>query len=88
MIIQLHEKIKNSTSQENSKEIPFWLKDCARHWHDGAVDNAAFGKGIQYMISSGLIQTNIQIKPTDSFGDIQTWVKSISWLEVRRSSIR
>ncbi len=75
--------LNQNTSQPNSQEIPFWIKDSARRWHDGTIDNTGFGKSIQYMVSSGLVKTDLQISPTDSLDHIPSWVKNVAgwWSE-------
>ena len=56
--IALANKLKQQLDQGNTTEIPFWVKDNARKWHDGTIDNAEFGKDIQYFIASGLVKVN------------------------------
>lgn len=73
--IALANKLKQELNQNTTLEIPFWVKDTARKWHDGTIDNAAFSKDIQYFISSGLVKTNGQVTPTLTFEHIPSWVK-------------
>jgi hypothetical protein len=76
--IALANKLKQQLDQDNTTEIPFWVKDTARKWHDGTVGNTEFSKDIQYFISSGLVKTSGQIKPTDTFDRIPSWVKQVT----------
>lgn len=78
--IALANKLKESLNNEssNSEKIPSWIKDDAKSWHDGTTDNAEFSKGIQYMISSGLVKVDWNVKPTDSFERIPLWVKHVA----------
>lgn len=74
--IALANKLKQQLDQ--SVQIPFWVKDTARKWDDGTIDNAAFSKDIQYFISSGLVKTSGQINPTDSFSHVPSWIKQVT----------
>lgn len=75
--IALANKLKEYLNGANSK-IPSWMKDDARNWHNGNMDNIGFSKGIQYMISNGLVQIDWTVKPTDSFEHIPSWVKHVA----------
>ncbi len=76
--IALANKLKEQIEQTATTQIPFWVKDTARKWHDGAVDNAAFGKDIQYLISSGLVKVGGQVTPNDAFDQIPSWQKKVA----------
>lgn len=76
--IALANKLKQQLEQNTTTQIPFWVKDNARKWHDGAIDNAAFSKDIQYFISSGLIKANGQVTPTSTFEHIPSWQKDVA----------
>lgn len=76
--IDLANKLKQQLDQSVTAEIPFWVKDAARKWHDGTIDNMAFGKNIQYFIASGLVKTNESLKPTDSFEHIPSWQRQVA----------
>ena len=76
--IALANKLKQQLDQGTTTQIPFWVKDTARKWHDGTIDNAAFSKDIQYFISSRLVKTNVQITPTETFEHIPSWVKQVT----------
>ncbi len=76
--IALANKLKQQMEQSNTTQIPFWVKDNARKWHDGTIDNAEFSKDIQYFISSGLIKTDEQVTPTTTFEHIPPWQKDVA----------
>lgn len=76
--IALANKLKQQLEQSATTQIPFWVKDNARKWHDGAIDNAEFSKDIQYFISSGLIKTDSQVTPTTTFEHIPSWQKDVA----------
>ena len=76
--IALANKLKQQIEQSATIQIPFWVKDTARKWHDGAIDNVAFGKDIQYLISSGLVKVHGQITPSSTFEYIPSWQKDVA----------
>ena len=75
--IALANKLKQQIEQTTTTQIPLWVKDTAQKWHDGTVDNAAFGKDIQYLISSGLVKASGQVTPTSTF-DVPSWQKKVA----------
>jgi hypothetical protein len=68
----------NGNTSSTSGQIPSWIKDDAKNWHDGTLDNMGFSKGLQYLISNGLVKINWNVKPTDFFEHIPSWVKHIA----------
>jgi len=67
-----------SLNQTNGTiQIPKWVKNNAKYWHDGSIDDLTFSQGIQYMIKHGIItipQTQSgQAKPGVT---IPAWVKN------------
>ena len=66
-----------SSSQPSAISIPSWVKNNAKYWHDGSIDDSTFAQGIQYMIKQGIIT----IPPTQSGQatpgvTIPAWVKN------------
>ena len=47
-----------STSQgeKESKEIPEWIKNNAKWWSEGLIDDDAFVQGIEFLVKEGIIQ--------------------------------
>ena len=45
-----------SQSENNSKEIPEWIKNNAVWWAEGAIDDNAFIQGIEFLVREGIIQ--------------------------------
>jgi hypothetical protein len=56
--------------------IPIWVKNNAKYWHDGAIDDSTFAQGIQYMIKQGIIT----IPPTQS-GQASPGVAIPAWVK-------
>jgi hypothetical protein len=57
--------------------IPSWVKNNAKYWHEGTIDDSTFAQGIQFMIKQGIIT----IPPTQSGQanpsvTIPAWVKN------------
>jgi len=76
--IALANKLKQQIEQSTTIQIPSWVKDTAQKWHDGAVDNVAFSKDIQYLITSGLVKTSGQVTPSSTFENIPSWQKKVA----------
>ncbi len=56
--------------------IPAWIKNNAKWWSDGTINDTDFVRGIQYMIDSGIIIVpHGQIGPPGS-RDIPAWIKN------------
>jgi len=58
-------------------KIPSWIKNNAKWWSDGQIDDNSFVQGIQYMINQGIMKI-----PTTSQGsgsgsnEIPSWIKN------------
>jgi len=69
--------VGSSSNPTSTIQIPKWVKNNAKYWHDGAIDDSTFAQGIQYMIKHGIIT----IPPTQSSQakpgvTIPAWVKN------------
>ena len=55
----IKEKIMNIPSTQSlgtgSNEIPKWIKNNAKWWADGKIDDDSFIQGIQFLIKEGII---------------------------------
>ena len=56
--------------------LPTWLKNNAKWWHSGTISDDDFAKGIQYMITNGIIQIPHTASGTSSSQQIPAWVKN------------
>jgi hypothetical protein len=57
-------------------EIPSWVKDIARYWHNGVTSDVNFADAIGYLIEVGKINApQVEAGSSDS-RDIPLWVKS------------
>ena len=67
----------NSSNQTGGAiQIPKWVKNNAKYWHEGTIDDPAFVQGIQYMIKQGIIT----IPPTKS-GQANPGVTIPAWVK-------
>jgi len=70
----------NSTSQNQSGQtivIPQWIRNDAKWWQQGQIDDSTFASGIQYLIKQGVIQLPPTASGQSSPGiQIPQWVKA------------
>ena len=62
--------------QQTEHQVPDWVKNNAGWWADGQIDDAAFSKGVQFLVKEEIIQIPNLPKATDSKKDIPIWVKN------------
>ncbi|SRR5579885_1533110 len=58
-------------------KIPAWVKNNAKFWYDGSIDDSTFASGIQYLIQQGIIK----IPPTQSSDQVSQNVKIPAWVK-------
>lgn len=66
----------NSNQTSGTIQIPKWVKNNAKYWHDGSIDDSTFAQGIQYMIKQGIVT----IPPTQS-GQAKPGVTIPAWVK-------
>jgi hypothetical protein len=60
--------------------IPSWIKNDAKWWSEGTIDDQTFVGGIQYMIKNGIIVVPSTVSSTSQSQQIPTWIKnSAGW---------
>lgn len=64
----------NQTNQ--TIQIPKWVRNNAKFWHEGSIDDTTFAQGIQYMIKQGII-----VIPTTQSGQTKPGVTIPSWVK-------
>jgi hypothetical protein len=72
-----YESPESSLSTSEIKPIPDWIKNNAKWWADGQIDDNVFVGGIQFLIKEGIIQ--IQETSQSINGDSQeipAWIKN------------
>ncbi|TLX95901.1 MAG: hypothetical protein E6K91_01455 [Thaumarchaeota archaeon] len=63
-------------SSTSDISIPNWIKNNAKWWSEGSIDDSEFVKGIQYLISSGVMQVPHDSFPSGTSQQIPSWIKS------------
>ncbi len=64
----------NANSQEPS--IPSWIKNNAKYWSEGQIQDSEFVKGIEYLINQGIMQIpQTKASQSQSTG-IPSWIKN------------
>ncbi|MEO9276934.1 MAG: hypothetical protein ABI340_04020 [Nitrososphaera sp.] len=56
--------------------IPNWIRNNAKWWHDGTIDDNTFVQGIQYMIQNGIMQVPHGTQSGSSSNQIPSWIKN------------
>ena len=65
------------TKPEIAAEIPDWIRNNAKWWVEGSIDDKAFVGGIQFLIKEGIIQIPETTKSTiESPQNIPPWIKN------------
>jgi len=57
-------------------QIPAWVKNIARWWHEGAIDDSEFVKGIQYLIENKIMVIHASNMKIVKENKIPFWVKN------------
>ena len=61
---------------KNTISIPNWVKNNAKYWNEGSIDDPTFAQGIQYMIKQGIITIPpVQNSQANHVTTIPKWVK-------------
>jgi YVTN family beta-propeller protein len=77
----------NSTTITTNNQIPSWVKNNAKWWHDNAIGDDDFEKGIQYLIQQKIIKISNTQQGSQSMQHIPPWVKNIAgfWVDGKAS---
>lgn len=66
---------KDDSSQTNF--VPNWVKNNAKWWSEGIIDDSSFTNGIEFLIKNEIIKiSNQKISETPQESDIPEWVKN------------
>lgn len=66
--------ISSTAAQEQS--IPSWIKNNAKYWSQGQIQDSEFTKGIEYLVNQGIMKIP-QTKPSPSqTSSIPSWIKN------------
>ena len=56
--------------------IPNWIRNNAKWWNDGSIDDNTFVQGIQYMIQNGIMQVPHGTSSSSGSNVIPKWIKN------------
>ena len=72
-----------ASANQATLQIPLWVKDNAKGWHDGVIDDSDFALGVQYMMQQNIIKTPEDLnknigEPSTKIvlQEIPSWVKN------------
>jgi len=57
-------------------EIPSWIKNNAKWWSEGKINDSDFIKGIQYLIQNGIMKIPISSTNVAQSNTIPTWIRN------------
>ena len=69
-------KIIEIEAQEPEVTIPLWIRNNAKWWSEGSIEDKDFASGIQYLIEQKIIVIPITSVGTESTKPIPQWVKN------------
>ena len=56
--------------------IPDWIKNNAKWWSEGQIDDNSFVQGIEFLISEGIINVPITQKSVSPTNEIPSWIRT------------
>ncbi len=66
----------SSNASAQTVQIPSWIKNNAKYWSEGQIQDSDFTKGIQYLMDKGIMKIP-QTKPSSTQSNtIPSWVKN------------
>ena len=66
----------NVSQPTNSTSIPQWVRNNAKWWHENAIGDGDFEKGIQYLIQQGIMKIPSTQSGTSTSQQIPSWIKN------------
>jgi hypothetical protein len=67
---------KDSTTNDQTINIPSWVKNNAKWWSQGQIDDSDFIKGIQHLMQNGIIKIPQTLASSSSSNQIPSWIKN------------
>jgi hypothetical protein len=64
-----------SISNQNNTTIPKWVKNTAKSWSNGDIQDSEFTGAMQYLISKGVMHVPHGVSGSSSSQSIPTWIK-------------
>lgn len=76
-VIQANQQTTNNSIQSSNLQIPFWIKNNAKWWSQGQIEDSEFIKGIQYLMQQGIITIpQTTLTSTTQSNQIPGWIKN------------
>ena len=64
------------SEQVKKEKVPTWVKNNAKWWADGQIDDDAFTQGIQFLIKEKIVDVESISQSSTEAKEIPTWVKN------------
>ena len=64
------------TDNGNAAAIPEWIKNNAKWWADGSIDDGSFVQGIQFLIKEGIMKIPPTSQGSGGSTEIPDWIKN------------
>ena len=67
----------------NAQILPSWIKNNARWWSEGTIDDYTYAKGLEFLINEGIIKIPPNTYGLEKTTQIPNWIKDIAsqWSE-------
>jgi hypothetical protein len=65
--------VKNELSVKST--VPLWIKNNAKWWADGQINDSDFLKGIEYLINNNILKVNKTVSDKKS-SEVPAWIKN------------
>jgi sugar lactone lactonase YvrE len=81
-IIRKYSGITGYTSQQQGtflvpeKQVPVWIKNNAKWWADGSIDDSSFTQGLQYLIKEKIMNVESKSQKSGETTEIPSWIKN------------
>jgi hypothetical protein len=75
---QVEDTMQTGQTQDSALFIPSWIKNTAKWWHDGNVDNTNFFGGVQYLVDHKMITIPQAAQSQTKSASVPPWVKNVA----------
>jgi len=67
----------------NAEELPEWIKNSARWWSEGNIDDNSYAEGLEFLINEGIIKIPPSHYGLEKTTQIPKWIKDVArwWSE-------
>ena len=70
------EKVEENTKTDETVSIPDWIRNNAKWWAEGQIDDNTFVQGLQYLIKNHILNVPATEQQTSSSNEIPSWIKN------------